>query len=170
MGKRSVLLVAMLVALTTAAPQALAQIVPEQCPPVGLVAIVDPDTGELVGCTDPADPCPPGTEPVFISSFELFCSPTDGGAPVELSQEIGQESESGEVDLSFEVSSTGDYARQCVAPVQIGNTGNLQNGQGFTQFGSTSDDLEAEGSSFGFEPSVETACDQAVQQSAAASS
>jgi hypothetical protein len=88
----------------------------------------------------------------------------------DVSQEIGQESESGDVNITSDVSSSGDYAIQCVAPLQFGNTGNLQNGQGVLQYFSDADDIEFEGSSFEFSPSVETTCDQAVQQSAAASS
>lgn len=91
-------------------------------------------------------------------------------AMAEIDQEIGQESESGDVEIAFEVSSTGDYSSQCVAPLQFGNSGNLQNGQAALQYFSISDDIEFEGSSFSFEPAVETSCDQAVQQSAAASS
>jgi hypothetical protein len=91
----------------------------------------------------------------------------DGG---EIAPEIGQESESGDVNITPDVSSSGDYASQCVAPLQFGNTGNLQNGQGVLQYFSDADDIEFEGSSFEFSPSVETTCDQAVQQSSAASS
>lgn len=90
-----------------------------------------------------------------------------GGGP--LTQEIGQESESGEVDVAFEVSSSGDYAQQCAAPLQFGETGNLQSGQGASQYLSFLDDLGFEGSAFGFEPSVETSCEGAVEQAAAAS-
>ena len=87
-----------------------------------------------------------------------------------VSQSIGQESESGDVAIEGSVSSEGDFAQQCVAPLQFGNTGNLQNAQGFLQYGSESDDVEFEGSEFVFEPAIETTCDQAVQQSSAASS
>ncbi len=95
----------------------------------------------------------------FIDDDDFFFD--DGVSSLEL----GQESESGDVDLSFEVSSSGDFASQCVAPLQFGNSGNLQNSQGFVQFGSDFDDAEFEGSSFEFSPSVETVCDQTVEQS-----
>jgi len=88
----------------------------------------------------------------------------------QVSNEVGQETESGDIEVAFEVSSEGNYAQQCAAPLQFGNTGNVQNAQGFLQYGSTSDDIEAEGSVFAFEPEIETVCDQAVQQSSAASS
>lgn len=87
-----------------------------------------------------------------------------------VSQEIGQESESGDVAIEGSVTSSGDFAQQCVAPLQFGNTGNLQNAQGFAQYSSESDDVEFEGSEFSFAPAIETTCDQAVQQSSAASS
>ena len=90
-------------------------------------------------------------------------------AAAQLSQEIGQETESAEVTLDFSVSGSGDYNSTCVAPLQFGNTANLQNGQGFVQYRADGD-VEAGGSEFVFEPSLEIACDQAVQQSAAASS
>jgi len=91
-------------------------------------------------------------------------------AVAQVANELGQETESGEVEMAFEVASEGDYASQCAAPLQFGNTANLQNGQAFLQYSSTADDIGAGGSEFIFEPEIATACDQAVQQSAAASS
>jgi hypothetical protein len=78
--------------------------------------------------------------------------------------------ETGDVSLSTEVVQTGDNSNQCVAPLQFGNTGNLQNAQGFTQLDSSADDIEFEGSSFEFNPEQAVECAQQVQQSAAASS
>ncbi len=87
---------------------------------------------------------------------------------------IGQESESGDLNIEGSVSSSGDFAQQCVAPLQFGNTGNTQNAQGFAQYDSTVDDVEFSGNETGFftGPGAELSfsCDQAVQQSAAASS
>jgi hypothetical protein len=102
--------------------------------------------------------------------------------------------ETGDVSLSTEVVQTGNNSNQCVAPLQFGNTGNLQNEQGFVTLGSPSDngffddnfdnngffdfnngfdsnldDVEFEGSTFEFAPEQAVQCDQAVQQSAAAS-
>ena len=51
---------------------------------------------------------------------------------------------------------------------EIENTGNVQNAQGFLQYASTSDDIEFEGSSMTFAPTLTNTCNQAVQQSAAA--
>ncbi len=107
--------------------------------------------------------------------FDFFDDRFDngfGGAEDEavVSNEIGQESESGDVSIGFSVDSSGDYAQQCIAPLQFGNTGNLQNAQGFAQYNSEVDDIEFGGSSFEFSPELAVSCDQAVQQSAAASS
>ena len=91
-------------------------------------------------------------------------------AIAQVSQGLGNESESGNVTPSFSVQSSGNNSNQCVNPLQFGNTGNLNNAQGFLQYASGSGNLEAEGPSFTFAP-VETApCTQAVQQSSAASS
>src|SRR3982750_4730559 len=80
------------------------------------------------------------------------------------------ESESGDVSTTFSVQSTGNNSNQCVTPLQFGNTGNLQNAQGFLQYASSADDLEAEGPTFTFDPELTAPCNQAVQQSSAASS
>jgi hypothetical protein len=48
--------------------------------------------------------------------------------------------ETGDVSLSTEVVQTGNNSNQCVAPLQFGNTGNSQNAQGFSSFGSSSND------------------------------
>ena len=110
----------------------------------------------------------------------------DDGGGGGVSQEFEQETdETGDVSLDTAVESSGNNSNQCVAPLQFGNTGNLQNAQGFSSFGSSSDngfnndfnndfnqnldDVEFEGSSFEFNPEQNVQCDQAVQQSAAAS-
>ena len=87
-----------------------------------------------------------------------------------VSQEVANENESGDVDLSFSVQSTGNNSNQCVTPLQFGNTGSNQNAQGFLQYNSTADDLEAEGGEFVFAPELSGGCAQQVQQSSAASS
>ena len=74
----------------------------------------------------------------------------------------------GNVATNLSVSSTGDSSNQCVAPEQFGNTGNVQNAQGFLQYASTSDDIEFEGSSMTFSPTLTNTCSQTVQQAAAA--
>jgi hypothetical protein len=91
--------------------------------------------------------------------------------PVGISQEFSQETDpTGDINLNSEIVNTGDNSNQCAAPMQFGNTGNLQNQQGFLQYGSNADDIEFSGSQFVFAPQQGVQCDQAVQQSAAASS
>ena len=90
-------------------------------------------------------------------------------AIAQVSEEFGQEIEdTGNVSLNTNVTSTGDNGNQCVAPLQFGNTGNVQNAQGFLQYASTSDDIEFEGSSMTFSPTLTNSCTQQVQQAAAA--
>src|SRR3982750_4739994 len=91
-------------------------------------------------------------------------------AIAQVSQELGNEDETGNVELSFSVQSTGNNSNQCVTPLQFGNTGSNQNAQGFLQYASEADDLEAEGATFTFAPELTAPCTQAVQQSSAASS
>jgi len=84
--------------------------------------------------------------------------------------EIENEAESEDVQLSYQVSNEGDYAMQCTPALQFGQTGNLNNAPAFLQYASELDDFEAGGIEFAIEPSVTTECEQAVQQSSAASS
>ena len=90
-------------------------------------------------------------------------------AIAQVSFETGQEIEqTGNVTLNTNVTSSGNNGSQCVAPLQFGNTGNVQNAQGFLQYASTSDDIEFEGSSMSFTPTLTNTCSQTVQQAAAA--
>ena len=91
-------------------------------------------------------------------------------ALAQVTHEVGNDTESGNVDLSFSVQSSGDNSNQCVTPLQFANTGNLQNGQSFLQYISEADDLSGEGGTFEFAPELTAPCTQAVQQSSAASS
>jgi hypothetical protein len=91
-------------------------------------------------------------------------------ALAQVGQELGNEDETGNVDLSFSVQSTGNNSNQCVNPLQFGNTGSNQNAQGFLQYNSTADDLSGDGSTFTFAPVEVAPCTQQVQQSSAASS
>jgi hypothetical protein len=87
-----------------------------------------------------------------------------------VANDVSNESESGDVTPSFSVESTGNNSNQCVTPLQFGNTGNLNNSQGFLQYASGSGNLEAEGPTFDFAPVLNGGCNQQVQQSSAASS
>ena len=92
-------------------------------------------------------------------------------AIAQVSQGIGAaEQESGELEIEFEVANEGNNSNQCASPLQFGNTGNISNSQGVLQYASEADDFELAGGETVFTPEFEQACEQAVQQSAAASS
>jgi uncharacterized membrane protein YkoI len=89
-----------------------------------------------------------------------------GGIP----QESEQESDSGDVDQSFDVSNTGDNSDQCVGIQGAANTGNAQNQTSLIQYGSEADDFEFDevGSTITVSPENSTSCDQQVNQAASA--
>jgi hypothetical protein len=95
-------------------------------------------------------------------------------AIAQVTQAIGQEDETGAVTDTFTATQSGNNSSQCVTPEQFGNTGSLQNGQAVLQYNSEVrgpfGDIELEGSTFTFSPSLTTNCTGQVQQSAAASS
>jgi len=84
--------------------------------------------------------------------------------------DVENEAESGDVQLNNQVSNEGDYAMQCTPALQFGQTGNLNNSPTFLQYASEADDFQPGGIEFTIEPSVDTSCDQSVEQSSAASS
>jgi len=115
--------------------------------------------------------------------------------PVLAEVEVGfddQELESGDIDSETDISIDGNNNNQCVGLSQVNNTGNFANQQGTSNFGGSDgfffdddnnrhDDFrifgdngdfeqEFEGPEVTFAPENETGCEQAVQQSAAASS
>ncbi len=85
-----------------------------------------------------------------------------------ISQEFEQEAESGDVDLSAEISNEGDNTNLSTPVVQFANTGNLQNQQGFVGFNSETDDVEFEGGSFEFDSDLDFESDQSIEQAATA--
>ena len=94
-------------------------------------------------------------------------------APVlgQVAFEIGDtENESGGVGTSNEFEISGNNNSACLGQLQFGNTGNFTNQQGALQYASEVDDLGFAGPGIGFAPENETACEQEVQQAAAASS
>src|SRR5215208_3972652 len=91
-------------------------------------------------------------------------------AMAQLSSELGQETESGDVALGADVSNTGDYASQCTPVSQFGNTGNFDNASSFVQYDGEIDDFEPGGIEFGIEPTSAVECPSTIQQSSAASS
>jgi hypothetical protein len=93
----------------------------------------------------------------------------NGGSGSSVAQPISQESQTGNVTANFTANQSGNNSSQCVTPLQFGNTGSLQNAQGVLQYASQSGDIQLEGSNFTFSPTLNATCNQAVQQSAAAS-
>ena len=91
-------------------------------------------------------------------------------AIAQIGQESEQETESGEVNQSFEVSSTGDNSSQCAGIQGVANTGNAQNQIDLIQYGSEADDFEFDegGSTLDVSPESSTTCDQQVNQAASA--
>ena len=92
-------------------------------------------------------------------------------AMAEIDQESEQEAESGEVDQSFDVSSSDDNSNQCAGIQGVSNTGNAQNQIDLVQFFSLADDFEFDevGSDVDASPENSTTCDQQVNQAASAS-
>ena len=123
-----------------------------------------------------------------FEDFERF-NDFDG----DLSQDVEQDAESGDVDQSFDVSQTGDNSNQCVSTQGVANTGNAQNVTDITQLGAQEDDfndLDRDGFFDGFDrfdgdggdlefeevgatievnPTNTPTCDQQVNQAATAS-
>jgi hypothetical protein len=93
-----------------------------------------------------------------------------GNAQNTVGQEAAQEAESGDVDQSFESSSTGDNSNQCLAPSFVTNTGNAQNQISLVQDSSTAGDFEFDevGTDITLGGTNETTCDQQVNQAASA--
>lgn len=93
-----------------------------------------------------------------------------GNAQNTVGQEAAQEAESGDVDQSFESSSTGDNSNLCLAPSFVTNTGNAQNQISLVQDSSTAGDFEFDevSSDITLGGTNETTCDQQVNQAASA--
>ena len=87
-----------------------------------------------------------------------------------IEQEVEQEAESGDIDQSFDVSSTGDNSNQTVSTQGVANTGNAQNVIDVVQVGGDADDFEFDevGSSITVSPSSTTNSVQQVDQAASA--
>jgi hypothetical protein len=94
----------------------------------------------------------------------------DGGAGGALTQENTQETESGDVDQSLDVTGGGDNSSQCLGYSPVAQTGNAQNQIGVSQSGSESGDFEFDeaGSTLTMEPESSTTCDQPINQAATA--
>ena len=96
-------------------------------------------------------------------------------ALAQVGQEGEQETESGDVDQSFEVTSEGDNSSQCANVQGVGQTGNSQNQLDLVQYESEADDFEFEevGSTITVNPNEDVdevyTCDTQVNQAASAS-
>ena len=90
-------------------------------------------------------------------------------AIAQVTNAVGQESETGNVSANFSATQSGNNSNQCVTPLQFGNTGSLQNGQAALQYSSTSGEIGQGGSTFTFSPTLTANCTGQVQQSSAAS-
>ena len=95
---------------------------------------------------------------------------TSAPALAQVEQEDEQEGESGEVDQSFDVSSSGDSANQCAEILAAAQSGNAQNIQELIQTDSDADDFEFEdgGSSIDVSPELTEECEQTINQAASA--
>jgi len=95
---------------------------------------------------------------------------TSAPALAQVEQEDEQEGESGEVDQSFDVSSSGGSANQCAEILAAAQSGNGQNIQELIQTDSDADDFEFEdgGSSIDVSPESTEACEQTINQAASA--
>src|SRR5919112_3320676 len=80
------------------------------------------------------------------------------------------ENESGEIETENSFAIEGNNNSACLGQQQFGQTGNFTNQQGALQYASDADDLGFAGPEIEFAPENETACEQEVQQAAAASS
>ncbi len=91
-------------------------------------------------------------------------------ALAQVSQDFEQETESGDVDQSFTVTSEGSNGNQCVNASGVVNTGNLQTQSGSIQYASDIEEFEQEdiGSDLSVTGSSTVTCDQQVNQAAAA--
>ena len=85
-----------------------------------------------------------------------------------IDNELEQEAESGDLGLGTGISLEGDNSSQCAPVLQFGNTGNNQNAQTLVQYNSAAEDIGIEGGFISQGPEFENACEQKVQQAAAA--
>ncbi len=104
---------------------------------------------------------------VMLAVLALVAAPVIAQVALELGD---TENESGgiETENAFEIEGNNNSA--CLGQQQFGQTGNFTNQQGTLQYASDVDDIEFGGPEISFAPESETACEQAVQQAAAASS
>src|SRR5918997_1784131 len=81
-----------------------------------------------------------------------------------------QESESGGVGTETEIFLEGSKKNQCAGLAQVGQSGNLSNQQGTSQYDNPEAEQEFAGPEFELTPEQAAECEQQIQQAAAASS
>jgi hypothetical protein len=87
-----------------------------------------------------------------------------------ISQQLEQETGSGDSDRLFTVSGVGDSSNQCVGISSAVNTGNVQTATGFIQYASNIEDFEQDNVNSEFtvdDNSSDVACEQQVNQASA---
>jgi len=94
-----------------------------------------------------------------------------GSGDPAITQDNEQDTDSGDLNQSFNVTGGGDNSNQCVGGQVVGNTGNAQNQTSIIQYASEADDFDFEdtGSTIEVNPTNTTDCTQAVNQAASAS-
>ena len=76
----------------------------------------------------------------------------------------GGDVRSGDVDMEVDIFNAGNNVNLCTTVVQSANTGNIQNQQGVTQYNSTADDIDFEGSEIVIDAEAEGKCVQSIEQ------
>jgi hypothetical protein len=91
-------------------------------------------------------------------------------AIAQVTEESEQDTDSGDVNQTFDVSGSGSNGNQCAGIVGNANTGNSQNQIDLIQYASDADDFEFDdtGSKLDVTGTGTTTCDQTVNQAAAA--
>jgi LPXTG-motif cell wall-anchored protein len=75
---------------------------------------------------------------------------------------------SGKSSPSFSVSNKGNNVNLCPTGQQVGQTGNVANEQGVTQYNDKTEDISFDGSTLTVTPSTSSECTQEIKQAAAA--
>src|SRR5215204_212094 len=88
-----------------------------------------------------------------------------------VSQDIEQDADSGDIDQDFSVTSTGDNSNQCVGTQGVANTGNTQTVGSFDLLGGDLDDFDIDdsGADIDVGGTNTTTCTSEVNQAASAS-
>src|SRR5215212_6279764 len=81
---------------------------------------------------------------MLLAALLAMLAVTAVPAIAQIGQEGEQETESGEVDQSFTVTSEGDNSNQCANIQGVANTGNAQNQLDLIQYSGEADDFEFE--------------------------